>query len=250
MYNYANEVAKHIEGAEVKRVEKANGVVRYGIIKQFGNVAPCVYVDGYYERKWEPEDAARDIEGLLQKAMSEAPDISVLPALMTYENARPKLRARLYNAKTKADVCQPAMEWGFDDLIIVPYIIIEEGEDGIATSQVTCDLLAEWHVSEAEVIKDALKNSEADVEERDMFGLNIVTNKTKVGGAISILFVLDKYKAKYPEGIVVIPSSINDSIIVPYTEDCEDAYNTMVYEVNRDVVNPTEILSDHIYVFK
>jgi hypothetical protein len=250
MYNYANEVAKHIEGAEVKRVEKANGVVCYGISKRFGNIAPCVYVNGYYERKWEPEDAARDIEELLQKVMSEAPDISGLPALMTYENVRPKLRARLYNAKTKADVCQPATEWGFDDLIIVPYIIIEEGELGIAASKVTCDLLAEWKVSEAEVIKDALKNSEAEVEEREIWGLKAITNKTKVCGAISILFVLDKYKAMYPEGVVVIPSSINDTIVQPYTEDCEDIYNTMVYEVNRDVVNPMEVLSDHAYFFK
>ena len=48
----------------------------------------------------------------------------------------------------------------------------------------------------------------------------------------------------------MIPSSVHEMIIVPMTESItRKELDQMVKEANENVVNPEEILSDHVYIY-
>jgi hypothetical protein len=150
----------------------------------------------------------------------------------------------------------------------VPYVLVEKDTDGQATIKVTKDLLERWNVTADEVIDIALEREKANMKVMSMLdtlkemGLPvdelpplpeedqqiIVTNKLKVNGAISVLFAKEKLAEYFPNGYIIMPSSIHEVIAVAYDENVEP-YTEMVREVNATQVAPEEQLSDHAYVF-
>jgi hypothetical protein len=92
-----------------------------------------------------------------------------------------------------------------------------------------------------------------DASEIEMPGMmNVLTNKGKMFGAVSIIsknvmdYALKKSKLKK---VYVLPSSIHEVIIVPAeTANAEDL-RQMVHEVNATQLMPNEILSENVYVY-
>lgn len=251
---YANAIAEKIESAVVREIEKANGIRVLGVTVTNRNVSPCVYIDDAYDAGISVDDMVAKINDLLSGDM---PQFDVI-WITDYSEVAPKLVARLYNAKTKADVFMSAEKYGFNDLIIVPYINI--GNDGWV--KVNKALIEKWGVSESKVISDAIENSAKDMDSGDMekileelsggsfinlpIPMLVVTNKTRLYGAISIIYQRDFLDMLYPDGYTVIPSSVHEIIVLPgRMEGIDD----MVKEVNATEVLPVDILSDHVYVF-
>jgi len=250
---YAREIALAVNG-EIKEVEKANGVKLIGITKrtESGKVAPNVYIDQAYEYGEPIEEVAVKIQRIFD---AEAPEIPNVDDVLIYEKVKPMLRARLYNSSTKADVFRSASEYGFDDLIIIPYVQLN-----IEMSvKVTNDLIERWEADANEVLEIAMKNSMQDVEEKsmaEMFGLpeealpspmRVVSNFSKMHGAIGILGKLAELKERYGS-FMVIPSSIHEVIVVP-TDSKDDAFTKMIKAVNEGQVAPEERLGSHEYYF-
>lgn len=266
---YAEAIAREINGAEVREVEKANGVVFTGISITVGNVSPTAYIDYFYDNNVPVSDATEKIKSAFNDSQKQI-DVSWI---CDYEKVKPRLQARLYNQKTKAEVFRPATEYGFDDIIIIPYISIEM-EDGNGAAQVRESHLKQWGVTATEVIDTAIKNLQYEQkiismtefllsmlfkgdapETPDCFEdpIVIVTNKTLCYGASSILTVTKELQKRFPDGYVVIPSSVNECIVIGECEDMElqlENVTQMVREVNASEVKPEEVLSDHAYYFK
>lgn len=80
----------------------------------------------------------------------------------------------------------------------------------------------------------------------------VITNKSKVKGASAILNkkVLAEFGERYHTNkIVVLPSSIHEMLLVPYTEETDlETFSSMVSEVNSSEVDPTERLTDRAYI--
>ena len=268
---YAEMVAREIEGAEVHEVPKANGIIMTGIMikKEDSNCAPNVYVDSMYEREMPVEDAAEEV-----KRISDNNQINVdINQITDWSFAKERLSARLYNEATQAEVFMSAKEYGFDDLIIVPVVNVEITENGIASVKVTKKIFEAWGVSEKEVFYHAMENAKGDVEIKSMMrftaelapgmmaifgeasipeidhdGQNVVTNADKMFGAIAVIFAHEKLKEIYPNGYIVLPSSVHEVIVSPYDED--EWFSNIVGEVNNECVNPTEVLGHKAYLFK
>ena len=79
----------------------------------------------------------------------------------------------------------------------------------------------------------------------------VLTNSNNFYGASVILYpgVLEKIRESLESDFFVIPSSVNEVIIVPYHEQGTDFFRDMVREVNLTSVPPEEILSDNIYIY-
>lgn len=266
---YAEMIAREIEGAKVVEVEKANGITFTGISITVGNVSPTAYIDYFYDNNIPVSDATENIKSAFDRSQKQV-DISWIA---DYEKVKPRLQARLYNQKTNAEVFRPATEYGFDDLIIVPYITIEM-EDGNGAAQVRQAYLEQWGVTATEVIDYAINNiqheskiislteflfsmmfKEDAPEIPDCFEdpMVIVTNKTLCYGASSILAVTKELQKRFPKGYVVIPSSVNECIVIGECEDMElqlENVTQMVREVNASHIKPEEVLSDHAYYGK
>ena len=264
---YANAIAMEI-GGESRPVEKTNGVVKYGITKMNGsNIAPTIYVEEWYSNDVPVKEAARDIAELIEKNRREDFDLT---QFTDYEKVKGNLRARLYNKATQADVFRKAT--GFDGLIIIPYIDLGDiNNDGAKGSvKVTAGLLTQWGATAKEVIDTALKNSKEDISIKSMgavmkeiftgekvedenLGINpemvVLTNEEKMYGAITAITAKAKLKKLFPNGYVILPSSVHEVIAVPYQPGTEEMLNGMVCEVNTTEVKPEEVLGNKAYVF-
>lgn len=258
----ANQVVEVIGNATAKEVEKANGVVWTGIVVSTdgSNVSPTIYIDRMIEDGMTVDEIAEEVKRIAHERAVPTLDMGVL---MDWEYAKTHLRARLYNKATSAEISRSAERYGFEDLIIVPYLEVNDLlKDGAV--RVTAMLVNEWGVSVDEVLDVAEENSQQDTKVQtmaeimaEMMGLElpepddapqmiVVTNNSKVFGSYSIIPLLDYFRAKFPEGFAVLPSSVHEVIVV----NCnEDGLDNMVQEVNTSEVRAEEQLSDHAYRF-
>lgn len=260
---YAKGIAEKI-GGEVTETEKNNGVVFTGIQRreEGTNISPVVYIDQYYEDAMSIDEAAAKVDEILKANAQSSIDVDFI---LNFENIEPKLKAKLVNTKTSAEVFRSAADVGFDDLIIVPYIdeVVNFGE-GKGTIKVSNALLERWNKTADEIIDIALKNSASEVvikSMREVFiemgtpeiflpsdsnRMIIISNTSKINGAISVLFATERLRELFPNGYMILPSSIHEVIAVPLNDDDMDG---MVQEVNAGHVALEEQLGNKAYKF-
>ena len=259
--DYALEVSKGIEGATPCNVEKANGVICHGVAvpTNGATVKANIYLDECYDKGLSIDDARAHVTRIMRTDAVQCADFDI-DWIYDYAQVIPHLTARLYNKSTSADVFKSANEYGFSDLIIVPYINIDNLPNGVGGVKVTNELVKTWGVDPAEVIEMAEQNSRGTAKIQNMaeimasfgfpcfdtFPMWVLTNESKTFGAYAIIAKLDEIKAKFKDGFTVLPSSIHEVIIV--TEK-DEALTDLVRCVNGEQVAPDEQLSDHAYIF-
>ena len=266
---YADAVAAIVNG-EVKEVNKTNGKKMIGISPK-GDMAirPIVYIDEMYDCDVSVENAAENVEDMFVKHADVGQDFDP-NNVGDFDKMRPLLRARLYNEKTVAEVFESAKLFGFDDLIIIPYLeFMFKGQD--AGIKVNNQLLQKWGVDKETVISIAKANSEkysdfflspmssvlCDLMEDDMpeelldmpVPMYVVSNKKKNFGAFGVIALADLIEEKFPNGYAVIPSSVHEVIIIPSDSEMYDTVKDMIGDVNTAMVSYQEILGWKPYYF-
>jgi hypothetical protein len=89
-------------------------------------------------------------------------------------------------------------------------------------------------------------------EDAEFVEMYVLSNKDKQYGAVYMFDteVMSKIAEEIGGDLVVIPSSIHESILLKKQEDTDfDILRDMVKEVNRTQLHPTEILSDEVYQY-
>lgn len=102
---------------------------------------------------------------------------------------------------------------------------------------------------QGERIKAGLQNERSETQAGEMY---VLTNRSRIYGASAVLFpeVMEKVDRMFPEGFYVLPSSVHECIIIPKTADIGlKELGDMVRGINREMVRPEEVLSDHIYEY-
>ena len=262
---FAERVARELNGT-VKTTEKANGIVLTGVVVGDGSVKAVYYIDDYYDRG----DNINDTVECIKRDASErdVPTLNI-DSIVIFEDIKDKIRARLYNAKTNAEVYKSAKEYGFSDLIIVPYIenIISNG-----SIRITHGLLDTWNKTAEEVIEIGMENCKNDNYEMtnisdllrmmsvknnydcgdipDVPDLFVLTSKSGMFGSIGAIIMQDMLKEKFGT-YVVVPSSIHEVLI--YSTVIGDnemlKMNNIINQVNSTNVLPEEYLGSKAYIF-
>ncbi|MFQ9516110.1 MAG: DUF5688 family protein [Eubacterium sp.] len=98
------------------------------------------------------------------------------------------------------------------------------------------------------IIREEVETLKAD-REMEMF---VLTNSIRTNGAACITYpgILKEFAAQHGSDVYIIPSSIHEVILIPGTDWEKSRLDKMVVEVNENELDPVEILSDHVYVFK
>ena len=81
----------------------------------------------------------------------------------------------------------------------------------------------------------------------------VLTNTHKTNGSACILYknVLKDFSLQINSDLLILPSSIHEVIIIPYSDDLSPEQLThMVKEVNLKELDAIEILSDHVYRYE
>ena len=267
---------------ELKRVTKNNGVIYTGItiVGKDENIYPTMYLEPFYE---ENDEGALD-EALLDRMCSvyesrRVGSTSILDFPKSYDEARKNLRCKLINYKSNEELLKDVPHRLFMDLAIVPYYIFANSGltsliKGEASFIVRRSTLKLWDVSEEELIKDSMDGTfenehpsitamydmlkrlnPALVEDTDIgirqCPMYVMTTEGS-NGAVSMLYEeeLKEFSEKIGKDLFVIPSSINEIILVPDDSDAPARMlNEMIKEINDTQLEPVDVLSDHVYYF-
>ncbi len=272
---YAEEVAKKVSGGVGAKEVVKNGVKMTAVeikIAEDEHITACHYIDKMYDEDVDIDEAVSIIEKAVENSADDREAVvKMAEGFRNYDEVKDKLALRLYN-KNSAEgypIHRSAEEYGFDDLIIVP-MIKEDGRSAVVTEQ----LLKEWGITEDELFEKSIENAKNDVEIRSMFevlhelmlgkgmeddmmlgeepdenGMYVISNRNKVFGATAVLFAGDRLNEMFPNGYVILPSSIHEVIAVALPDEIAQ-FDALVQEVNDTQVAPEEVLGNKAYVFR
>lgn len=99
-----------------------------------------------------------------------------------------------------------------------------------------------------QVIREEVRELKAE-KNMDMY---VLSNEHRLNGAACITYpgVLRDFAKQHNSDICIVPSSIHEVILIVGTDWNLEWLNKMVEQVNREDLDPVDILSDHIYIYK
>ena len=114
------------------------------------------------------------------------------------------------------------------------------------------------------VIREFLKTQEAQNGERGLAAeeearfyaevpMQILTNHQKAFGAVGILYpgVLGHIAAALNANLYILPSSVHEVIVMPdYGREDPGQLRSMIWDVNRNQLEPEEVLSNSLYYYE
>lgn len=122
---------------------------------------------------------------------------------------------------------------------------MEEVLQGLLNEELACQ--PELDFSEDDI--HTLFHNPTKVNHHKMY---ILSNKKGINGASCLLYknVLSKFAGQVDSDLYILPSSIHELILIPYSPDIKkEALLEMVRDVNRTQVADEEVLSDRVYYY-
>lgn len=282
-------VADTVDGeVTVVTVPKNNGVQLDALnIKRTGcNIAPVVYLSGYYNDYNKGRSIENIVEGIVSLCERES-GISeeIINDFTDYEKMKDYTRMKLVNKDNNSELLNNVPYVEFLDLAIIFILDIpllhREIEGTVTISNKHMEI---WGIDKEELFDNAKRNSleksPAIIKSmneviRDMYingiageiadddeiyamldssesYLYVFTNETKHNGAITMTYenVIRDFANEKESNVYILPSSIHELILVP----AEGVMSTselrdMVQSVNQSELDEVEVLSDNVYYY-
>lgn len=247
-----------------------NGVVLEGIrILTHSNITPVIYTEEFIKRAEEEhktlDDVMSDIIKLYESNKSLNFDVNLL---FDRNFIFSHVYIGLQKDSTEDILKRPC---GFEGIESYLYLREEDDKGKSYSIKVSKHILENAEVSEIEVWNRAESNTNAetiieslgkvianimemdfDENMEEKIPMYVISNKCKTKGASAVLNkeVIVEFAKKYnTDKIVVLPSSVHEMILIPYTEKTDiEMCSTLVEEVNNTSVDPTERLTDRAYI--
>lgn len=204
----------------------------------------------------------------------------VLEKSANFEMVKEYLSFRLLNAGKNQELLRKAAHIRFLDLAIVPDIAVE-ADNGQYRAYIPSKVLKDWGMTVNEIWMAARENAcktnpvhILDMERVQLrpFGIRlwtgnfsmeleqiadinegspsyILTNRNGMYGAGCILYegILESISERFQKDILIIPSSVHETLLIPDDGWEIQELEKIVSEVNTKVVADREILSDRVY---
>ena len=259
-----------------------NGRVDSGIsVRRIGsNIGPAIYLDGYYHEYV----LGRDFHGVMEKIARLCSENLIEAQINTagltrYDQVKGQLCCTLVNGVGNEAFLKDKPWTPMEGLAVIYRISSGHLTDQIESITITNEMLDHYGVSKETLHRDAMKNTrelyeprfthlaglmdelKTDVPDAGFISLPpkdlleevpmyVLTNDAKWNGAVNILYpdVMDQVAAVVGKDFYVLPSSIHEVLIVPKSmEEDYRGLEEMVETVNATMLDPEEILSDHVY---
>lgn len=193
--------------------------------------------------------------------------------LVNFETIKSHIKVRLVNENTEVNaIKKSAAEYGFPGLILYPIINLGETDEGVALIKINEDIVRDWGVTEDDVFEVGISNINYQITTmRDMLRENmlesgmpediidmmlpeddpmyVISNRSNYYGAVSVIPATKYLLNRFPDGYIVLPSSVHEVIVIPKGIGDSEYLNEMVKEINANVVGEKDKLSDDIYEF-
>lgn len=223
-----------------------------------------------------------------QECLPKAEKLETLDVneVMSWESVNDKIFPRLINKIFNAEYLETIPHKGFINLACIYHILVEETEKYSLTVIVNNNHMKLWGISSVDLIhKVAMENArnktpavlspmssiiaelimgyEPDAELEEVLlkeseepHMYVYTNKSRKYGATALLYDLEQIKEfadQEGRDLLILPSSIHEVIIIPMLEHVAgeiEKYLQIVKDVNREDMDPEEILADNVYIYR
>lgn len=265
----------------LQEVTKNNGLKKTGLMAKKEGIStyPTVYVDDYYDpemKELEIEYLAMKLSQMLLKHIPKE-DIDV-GDFLDFEIAQERIVYKLVNAELNKKELLDIPHRRFHNLAVVYYYLMDSETSlnnvnvGNATIMIKSSHLKLWNKTEEDIFKVAKENTPrllpplveslsnmilemTDIEVDYENTIFVATNDRKSFGAGTILYdgVLKELADRIGKNIYILPSSVHETILLK--EDDEHMPSdvkellSMVSTVNKNEVDPMEVLADSIYYY-
>lgn len=268
-------------------VEKVlnNGEVIVGIaiIKPGSMMGPMIKLNDFYEayRCTQNEQCIsmtiQDIKNMVYTAWEQETDVLKIgnEIKMGFQAIKDRITMRLVNAEKNQQRLKNIPWIPFLDLAVTFFLEFIEEDGELRSIEVDHGLMEKWNVTSQDLYQVALGNMEkkndglfcslseymenilglslAEENPEGKFHLYIMTNKKSAYGAVEILRPgeLERRAQKIGRDLIVLPSSVHETLILPYTAGLDiEGLRMLVRRTNADTVIREEQLSDQIYLYR
>lgn len=273
----------------VNKIVKVNDVILHSInfIKKPINLSPNIYLEGLYEKYLEgysiAEIADRIIFLVENQFVTVEDEEKITEKMKNYQNAKNNIILKLINLEKSRKFLKDKVYKPFNDLAIALYVMVRQDSEGILSVAVTEDIMKQWGVSLDKLIEQAMNNmyekfplkteslnsimadlaDDLDIdfepeEEKDLSETErvyVMTNETKMNGAVSILYkgALENFALEFGvQEVIIVPSSCHEVLLIPKDGNGrvdEKKLQEMLREINESEVDPIEVLSNNVYIY-
>jgi len=261
-------------------VTKNNDLQLTGLtIRSVGtNISPTIYLDTFYEDYKNGKSLQEIMKKIAEvRVFHDVNDDFDTTQITDYRRCKDRIIPRLVNAERNSEHLASRPHIYMEDLAVEYAIFLGSDEGGLMTVPITDALINSWNISLDELHSMAISNIPTvipstirtmceviremlsdDIDDELFDGavaadnlMFILSNKHKMYGASAILdkAILKEMEDKVGRKFYILPSSIHEQIIVPYSTDNASYLANMVREVNATQVGPEDFLSDHVYLY-
>ena len=259
----------------VQQVEKQDGI-RTGIavLKDSEMIAPVIYLDAEYDAFMQGK---KPFSFILEETAEQVVQVDRMnknvvfdPSVMgQFETCASMIRAHLMSKEQNQDFLRKYVYTYEQPDCIATYAIELNSEMYI---KVTNERIKTWGITKeqlrdqalqnmqdpvlctmADVLYDFLAEQEPDIELSDMpGGMYVLTNKARAFGAAMMMKpeILEMVGGALGNDYFILPSSIHEVLCVKREEDITmdsfKEFQQMVYDINRNNVEPCDVLSDQV----
>ncbi len=274
----------HMKNGELKimQVNKTNGTKDgLNVYQPDSNVAPTLYVDDLYEQFKETEDFEGVLKSAAEKYVNAMENVPQMPKDILADSSKDKIYMTLINTEANRQMLEKVPHREVNDTSVIYRLMISSDERGIGSTVITDDLAKNLELSEEQLFKIAAENTPKmfppvvkpmsqvifgiltedggmpkDVAEQVVDGMKgenemmwIITNNKGVSGAVNMIFEKNLFELSkgLNDDLYILPSSIHEVIAVPSSLGDPVELAEMVQQVNMDVVDVSERLSNQVY---
>ena len=203
--------------------------------------------------------------------------------MMSFDDIKDSVICKVVNTDNNKDKLEGKPQEKIEDMTIMFATVIAQKEGERLTLPITNEMMNDMGIDQAQLKEAALANiSEQNysfksmrdvlidsmfpdgVPENDPFiemmlppespdmQMYVLSNECNVNGAAEIFNkkAMDEIADKLGGDFIVLPSSVHETIVLPYKEDMEPAMlESMVQEINEGVLNENDKLSDHVFQY-
>jgi len=257
----------------LRTVTKNNGVCRHAMEVRRGgtDLHPSVYLDSYFD-EYRKGVSVGHLANLVLEQCEEYGRKVRLPEnfFRVYDEVSKHLYCKLISGRMNRRELSAVPNRQWMDLALVCYYRVDDDILKDASILIRREHLNFWGISERRLFREAWENTKRDQKpvfsslqsalrdiseapgEEDDSPLYILTNEQKCFGAVCIGYpdMTEKIASEIGGDYYIIPSSIHECLILG-AEDCyrPETLNRMVRDINRSQLEPSEILSDHVYYY-
>ena len=284
--NILNQITSNTEytGEIVERVLNNGEVMMCIAIRKPGSMmGPMIKLNDFYEvyRCTQNEQSIsmmiQDIKNMMYAAWGqETKTLKIGNEIKKgFQTVKDRLSMRLVNAEKNEQRLKNIPWIPFLDLAVTFCLEFTEEDGELRSIEVNHELMERWNVASQDLYQAALGNmekkndglfcslseymenilgmnlAEENIEEK--FHLYIMTNKRSAYGAVEILRPgeLERRAQKIGRDLIVLPSSVHETLILPYTAGLDiEGLRMMVRRTNATTVIREEQLSDQIYLYR